>query len=130
VRKAFYTARLESRPVMLSAPMDIQQKNFDDDDPYEPSTTMLQKGVLHPDPAELEKAADMVAASKHPVIVVGRGAKWSGAGDAVKTLGKRIGALIATSLMAKGWLGAEEYHAGISGTYGTRTSMKLFEEAD
>ena len=35
VRKAFYTARLESRPVMLSAPMDIQQKNFDDDDPYE-----------------------------------------------------------------------------------------------
>jgi len=130
VRKAFYTARLESRPVMLSAPMDLQQKNFDDDDPYEPSTTLLQKGVLHPDPAELEKAADIVAASKHPVIIVGRGAKWSGAGDAVKTLGKRIGALIATSLMAKGWLGEEEYHAGISGTYGARTSMKLFEEAD
>ena len=130
VRKAFYTARLESRPVMLSAPMDIQQKNFDDDDPYEPSTTLMSKGVLHPDPAEVEKAADIVAASKHPVIIVGRGAKWSGAGDAVKKLGNRIGALIATSLMAKGWLTEEEYHAGISGTYGARVSMKLFEEAD
>jgi len=130
VRKAFHTARLESRPVMLSAPMDIQQKNFDDDDPYEPSTTMMPKGVLHPDPAELEKAADIVAASKHPVIIVGRGARWSGAGDAVKKLGNRIGALIATSLMAKGWLEEEEYNAGISGTYGTRASMKLFEEAD
>jgi thiamine pyrophosphate-dependent acetolactate synthase large subunit-like protein len=130
VRKAFYTARLESRPVMLSAPMDIQQKNFDDDDPYEPSTTMMPKSVLHPDPAELEKAADIVAASKHPVIIVGRGARWSGAGEAVKKLGNRIGALIATSLMAKGWLGEEEYHAGISGTYGARASMRLFEEAD
>lgn len=130
VRKAFYTARLESRPVMLSAPMDVQQKNFDDDDPYEPSTVLLPKGVLHPDPAELEKAADIVAASKHPVIIVGRGAKWSGAGDAVRKLGNRIGALIATSLMTKGWLGEDPYHAGISGTYGARTSMKLFEEAD
>ncbi len=130
VRKAFYTARLESRPVMLSAPMDIQQKNFDDDDPYEPSTTMMPKGVLHPDPAELEKAAEIVAASKHPVIIVGRGARWSGAGEAVRKLGNRIGALVATSLMAKGWLGEEEYHAGISGTYGARASMKLFEEAD
>jgi thiamine pyrophosphate-dependent acetolactate synthase large subunit-like protein len=130
VRKAFYTARLDSRPVMLSAPMDVQQKSFDDEDPYEPSTALLPKGVLHPDPAELEKAADIVAASKHPVIIVGRGAKWSGAGDAVRKLGNRIGALIATSLMVKGWLGEEEYHAGISGTYGARTAMKLFEEAD
>jgi acetolactate synthase I/II/III large subunit len=130
VRKAFYTARLESRPVMLSAPMDVQQKNFDDEDPYQTSTALLPKGVLHPDPGELEKAADIVAASKYPVIIAGRGAKWSGAGDAIKKLGNRIGALIATSLMVKGWLGEEEYHAGVSGTYGARSSMKLFEEAD
>ncbi len=41
VRKAFYLARLESRPIMLSAPMDIQQMEFDDDEPYRPSTTLL-----------------------------------------------------------------------------------------
>ena len=35
-------------------------------------------------------------------------------------LSERIGALIATSLMAKGWLAEDEFDAGISGTYGTR----------
>lgn len=131
VRKAFYTARLESRPIMLSAPMDVQQMAFEDDDePYKPSSTILPRRVIHPDPDELEKAADIIADSKHPVILVGRGARWAGAGEAVIKLGNRIGALIATSLMAKGWLSEHEYHAGISGTYGARASMKLFEEAD
>ena len=41
VRKAFYIAKMESRPVMLSAPMDIQQKAFEDDDEaYQPSSTL------------------------------------------------------------------------------------------
>src|SRR5919106_421464 len=131
VRKAFYLAKLESRPIMLSAPMDVQQMAFEDDEePYKPSSTVLPKRVVHPDPAEIEKAADIIAGAKHPVVLVGRGAKWSGAGDAVKKLSGRIGALIATSLMAKGWLAEDEFHVGISGTYGARASMKLFEEAD
>jgi thiamine pyrophosphate-dependent acetolactate synthase large subunit-like protein len=41
VRKAFYLAKLESRPIMLSAPMDVQQMNFDDgDEAYAPSFTL------------------------------------------------------------------------------------------
>jgi acetolactate synthase-1/2/3 large subunit len=130
VRKAFYLARLESRPIMLSAPMDIQQASFDDDEPYQPSSTLLPPRAVHPDPDALQKAADIIAGSRKPVILVGRGAKWSGAGDAVLKLGSRIGALIATSLMAKTWLSECEYHVGVSGTYATRTAMRLFEEAD
>ena len=50
VRKAFYLAKLESRPIMLSAPMDVQQMAFEDDDePYKPSSTVLPKRVVHPD---------------------------------------------------------------------------------
>lgn len=130
VRKAFYLARLESRPIMLSAPMDVQQMTFDDDEPYKPSSTLLSSRAVHPDPAGLQQAADIIAGSRKPVIIVGRGAIWSGAGDAVLKLGNRIGALIATTLMAKTWLSEAEYHVGISGTYGTRTAMQLFEEAD
>src|SRR5919204_2163278 len=37
VRKAFYLAKMESRPVLLSAPIDIQQKTMDDDEEYIPS---------------------------------------------------------------------------------------------
>ena len=49
---------------------------------------------------------------------------------AIQLAHERIGALIATSLMVKGWLSENEWYAGISGTYGARNSLKLFEEAD
>jgi len=131
VRKAFYLAKLESRPIMLSAPMDVQQMAFEDDDqPYQTSSTLLPKRTIHPDPDEIYRAADIVGKSKRTVIVVGRGARWSGAGPAVIKLAERIGALVATTLMAKGWLAENDWYAGISGTYGARNSLKLFEEAD
>ena len=130
VRKAFYLAKLESRPIMLSAPMDVQQKEFDDDEPYKPSSTLVAPRKVQPDPAMIEQAADIIAGSRHPVIVVGRGAKWSGAGDAVRKLAERTGALIITTLMVKTWLSEDDFHLGISGTYATRTAMHLCEEAD
>lgn len=130
VRKAFYLARTESRPIMLSVPIDVQQMEFDDGDPYQPSSALFTPGVVHPDTRTLERAADMIAGSKKPVIIVGRGAQWSGAGQAVLRLGDRIGALIATSLLAKTFLNECEYHAGISGNYASRPAIELFQEAD
>ena len=44
IRKAFYLAKLESRPIMLSCPMDVQQAKFEDDDPYVPSSTLFPAG--------------------------------------------------------------------------------------
>ena len=79
VRKAFYRAQRESRPIMLSVPMDIQQKNWDDDEPYQPSSTILPKRAASPDPDALKRAIDVISKAKKPVIVAGRGARWSGA---------------------------------------------------
>jgi len=87
-----------------------------------------QTGILTASKAST--SADIIAGSRKPVIVAGRGARWSGAGDAVLRLAERIGALILTSLMAKNWLSEDEFHLGISGTYATRTAMQLCEEAD
>jgi len=131
VRKAFYLAKTENRPIMLSCPMDIQQKTFEDDDEeYKPSSTLFTRGAVHPDAKVLEQAADMVANAKKPVIIVGRGAQWAGAGPAVLKLGDRIGALILTTLLTKTFLNESEYHAGISGLYGSRPAMHLCHEAD
>jgi thiamine pyrophosphate-dependent acetolactate synthase large subunit-like protein len=131
VRKAFYLAKTENRPVMLSCPMDIQQKVFEDDDEeYKPSSTLFTRGAVHPDAKVLEQAADMVASAKKPVIIVGRGAQWAGAGPAVLKLGDRIGAVILTTLLTKTFLNESEYHAGISGLYGSRPAMQLAHEAD
>jgi thiamine pyrophosphate-dependent acetolactate synthase large subunit-like protein len=131
VRRAFYTAKLERRPIMLSAPMDVQQEKWEDDDPYRPSAGLRPHRAGAIDTAALEQAADLIAKSKKPVIIVGRGAIWSGAGDAVLKVAERIGALIGTSLRAKTWLSDKtEYHAGVSGLYATRATMQLFHEAD
>jgi acetolactate synthase-1/2/3 large subunit len=130
VRKAFYIARLESRPVMFNAPMDIQQKTFEDDEPYQPSSTILPRNAASPAPDALQRALDIISKAKRPVIVAGRGARWSGAGDAILKLAERSGALIATSLMAKTWLSSDPFHIGVSGLYATKTAINLLQEAD
>ena len=130
VRKAFYIARTQSRPVLLSVPMDLQQKEWDDDESYKPSTSIIPKRVVTPNHSAIEQAADMLSKAKRPVIVVGRGAMWSGAGDEVRALAARTGALIATTLQAKNWLGDDEYHIGISGTYATKTAIGLLSDSD
>jgi thiamine pyrophosphate-dependent acetolactate synthase large subunit-like protein len=131
VRKAFYLAQLESRPVMLSCPMDIQQKNIEEDEPYQPSSTILPERATGPGAESVKRAVDLIAKAKRPVIVAGRGARWSGAGDAILKLAERSGALIATSLMAKTWLaGKDPFHIGVSGLYATKTAINLLQEAD
>jgi thiamine pyrophosphate-dependent acetolactate synthase large subunit-like protein len=130
VRRAFYLAKLNSKPVMLSAPMDIQQQEFEDDDPYVTSDTLMPSRQMRPDPDVLERAADLLCKAKRPIVLVGRGAMWSGAGDAIKKLAERSGALIITTLMAKTWLSEDEFHLGVSGTYATKTAMELCEASD
>jgi len=131
VRKAFYMAQLESKPVMLSCPMDIQQKNVEEDEPYQTSATILPKRAPGPDAESVKRAVDLIAKAKRPVIVAGRGARWSGAGEAILKLAERSGALIATSLMAKTWLaGRDPFHIGVSGLYATKTAINLLQEAD
>ncbi len=130
VRKAFFLARTESRPIMLSCPIDIQEMDFENDEPYVPSTAFMQQRPLVPHPDGIAQAAEIIAASHKPVIILGRGALWSGAGDVALKLGKRIGALIATTLREKNWLADAEFHVGISGNYATRSAMALFQEAD
>jgi thiamine pyrophosphate-dependent acetolactate synthase large subunit-like protein len=132
VRTAFYRARVESRPIVLNAPMDIQAQDYDGDvDEYQPSLTLLPgRQRLQPDPDLLRETSRVIAESKKPVIVVGQGAAASGAGEAITNLADRIGALLATTLPMKGWLGESEYHVGVSGLYATRTTIELFADAD
>ena len=82
---AFYQARSESRPVILSAPMDVQSLDAAEDalDGYRPSGEVFRRQRVVPDPEELAAAADVIAASRRPVVLVGRGAMSSGAGEAI-----------------------------------------------
>ncbi|MEV7045331.1 thiamine pyrophosphate-binding protein [Amycolatopsis sp. NPDC051061] len=131
VRRAFHLTRTESRPVMLSAPIDVQLQEFEDVMPYSPSTELLRAPRLLPHPDRIEQARELIAASKRPVIIAGRGARQAGAAEQVLALQQRTGALLATTLQAKNWLyGRSDYHVGIAGLFGSKVAMELLQEAD
>lgn len=133
VRQAFHMARTELRPIVLAVPLDVQKMECDADGAdYEPSTTLFTgQQKIRPASDRLDEAVKIIAASKKCVVIVGRGAIKSGALEAAASLAKRIGALTATTLLAKGQFGNDsEYHAGIAGMFSTRAVMQLFEETD
>ena len=132
VRQAFYRAKTERRPIVLCLPLDIQDKECESDgDDYVTSSQLFggQQKVC-PEPARIKQAVEIIAASRKPVLLIGRGAMNPEALAAAGRLAKRMGALITTSLIAKGSLAESEYYTGVSGAFSTRTAMQLFEEAD
>src|SRR5687768_762415 len=75
VRKAFYRARVESRPIVLCFPMDIQDKECDSDgDNYQPSSTLFSgQQAIQPAEDRLRSAVKIISGSKKPVVLIGRG---------------------------------------------------------
>jgi acetolactate synthase I/II/III large subunit len=132
VRDAFYRARLESRPYVLCAPLDVQRMECDaDGDDYMPSGAMFPgQQAIRPDLERLQEAVRIVGSSKKPVIILGRGAMSPAAKAAANRLAERIGALIATTLVAKGTLADSEYYVGVSGLFSSREALELFSDAD
>jgi thiamine pyrophosphate-dependent acetolactate synthase large subunit-like protein len=132
VRQAFYRARRESRPIVLSVPVDVAGKECESEGEEYLRSTALFGGQQKIRPAidRVQEAVRIIAAAKRPVVVLGRGAKDPQAQDAADRLGKRIGALIATTFYAKGALNDSEWYSGVSGLFSTRAAMQLFQEAD
>ena len=131
VQQAFYRARTESRPVMISAPFDVQLQEFEGFNDYVPSTDLIRPPTLLPNPERIQRACELIAAAKRPVIIGGRGARGADAGAQILGLQRRTGALLATTLQAKNWLyGQTDYHVGIAGLFGSKVAMELLQEAD
>jgi thiamine pyrophosphate-dependent acetolactate synthase large subunit-like protein len=131
VREAFHIAALERRPVVLSIPMDLQKQPWPHMDDYTPSTAFLPV-AQHPmpDPALVDRLADMIAGAERPVIIGGRGAKLAGARGAIAELAQVSGALLATSLQAKRMFDGDASALDIAGAYSSDFAREQFAEAD
>jgi thiamine pyrophosphate-dependent acetolactate synthase large subunit-like protein len=130
VQRAFYLARTENRPVMLSAPIDVQTQEYEPGD-YIPSHELVVRSRTLPDPARIEAARELIEGGKRVVIIAGRGARRAGAGEEILELQAKTGALLATTLQAKNWLcDRTEFHVGLSGLFGSKPAQELLQEAD
>jgi thiamine pyrophosphate-dependent acetolactate synthase large subunit-like protein len=128
IAEAFYAARVHSMPVVLNLPINLQEKSFDWDWEYRPSREVLPPLMEAPSEAALMQVMEKLAAAERPVIIAGRGGRRAKA--AILKLAERTGALLATSLLAKGLFSGEEYDLGISGAFASAPSEALLAEAD
>jgi len=131
VREAFYVARAERRPVVLSVPLDLQQEAFPYLPDYAPSSELVpRRQAAMPDPALVEEVAGMIAEAERPVVIGGRGAVWSGAKAALEALAEHSGALLATTLLGKGLFDGNPFALDIAGTFSSDLAREFFAESD
>ena len=131
VREAFYVARQERTPVVLGVPMDLQKAPFPWGAEYSPSTELMPTPQRPaPDPALVDQLVEMIVEAKRPIILAGRGCVRSGAAPALEALADRCGALLATSLFAKGLFDHNRYGIGVAGAYASPLAREQFAESD
>ncbi|MGH7043017.1 MAG: thiamine pyrophosphate-binding protein, partial [Acetobacteraceae bacterium] len=131
VREAFQVAALERRPVVLSVPMDLQKQPWPYMEDYTPSADLLptpQRPL--PDPELVDRLAGMIAEAEKPIIIAGRGARISGARVAIEKLAEAPGALLSTSLQAKGLFDGNPFAMDIAGTFASDFARERFADAD
>ena len=97
IRRAFAAVRNgRPRPALVEIPADISTAEIDEFE-YEP----VQRVRYGPDPADVERAADMLVASERPVIYAGQGVHYAKAWDALKELAELLESPVTTTLNGK-----------------------------
>ncbi|MCP9982783.1 thiamine pyrophosphate-binding protein [Actinomadura madurae] len=122
-------------PVVLEIPDDVFSADYPEpphgSSAVTPLSTVYPQSRTSPDPAAVEGAVELLRHSRKPLLLAGGGALSAGAGDEVRRLAERLGALVATTLNGKGVL--SEHHplaVGPAGTFGLPLVNELLAEAD
>ena len=115
----------------LLLPVDIQLASVEIAPDFE--SAVPERVTPPPAPASaasIEVAADILARSRRPLIIAGRGAHRAGAREALESLAERTGALLATSARAKEMFDGHPYNLGIIGSFSTSVARRYIEQAD
>jgi acetolactate synthase-1/2/3 large subunit len=131
VQEAFYMARTRSMPVVIGVPLDIQKMQTPNIAPYKPSTLYLAPDTpLPPDAAAMADLAAKLAKARKPVLVAGRGAMKAEALGDIEALADATGALLGTTLLAKGAYDHHDFSLGIVGGYVRHNSRQVCADVD
>jgi acetolactate synthase-1/2/3 large subunit len=143
VARAVRRARLERRPVVLNVPTPLLDEAvpLPENPPGGPENppgappALVDPGVeapqaVGPDPNALARALAVLRGKERPLIVAGRGAADERARLAALRLAERAGALVGTTLLAKGLFSGDPYDVGICGGYASALGRGLIAGAD
>jgi thiamine pyrophosphate-dependent acetolactate synthase large subunit-like protein len=124
LRRAYRTALIERRTVLLSLPLDVQEQPH----PDVPLPAVQVWPRLSPAPETVAQVADALARARRPVFLAGRGARK--AREDLKQLAERAGALLATSAVSRGLFNGEPFNLDVSGGFATPAAAGLMSAAD
>ena len=131
VREAFYVARHERRPAVLGVPYDLQKQPLPDIGEYQPSSTVLPRiEPMPPNPRQIDELVEKLAGAKCPIIVAGRGVMRSGAAAEVEELAEQSGALLSTTLLARGMFDHNPFSIGVAGGFASDIAREVGAQAD
>ncbi len=122
--RAYHTAVGERRTVILSLPLEVQAASAT------PFTLPARDPVppAEPAPKSVSALTDALLAARTPVFLAGRGAR--GAKSALVELAERVGALVATSAVARGLFRDSAFSLDVSGGFATPVAAELIHHAD
>ena len=124
LRRAYRTALIERRTVLLSLPLDVQAQPH----PDVPMPAVQVWPRLSPAPETVSQVTDALARAKRPVFLAGRGARK--AKEELKQLSERVGALLATSAVSRGLFNDDSFNLDVSGGFATPVAAELIAGAD
>src|SRR5579871_2473705 len=131
VREAFYVAQHERRPAVLGIPYDLQKLPLPGTSQYVASSSLVpETGRMPPNPDMLARLVERLSSAHRPIIIAGRGAMRSGARDAIEDVAQSSGALLATTLPARGMFDHNPFSIGVAGGFSSELARELFAECD
>jgi sulfoacetaldehyde acetyltransferase len=129
-RTAFRVAMAEHGPVQVDVPRDFLYHEVDVDIPQDPSAyRVAARGAG--DEASLDRAAEILAGAKNPVIVAGSGVTDCAGADEVRRVAQLLNAPVATTYMhTDAYPSSDQLAVGPLGYQGSKAAMRLIAEAD
>lgn len=128
IRKAFAIARSgRPGPVLVDITKDVTANSCE----YEKQEPIVIESSVQYTDEDIERAAELIRASKKPYIYLGGGAIISGASKEVAEFAKKIDSPVCDTLMGKGaFNGNDELYTGMIGMHGTKTSNLGVSQCD
>ena len=131
IAEAFHIARSgRPGPVLIDIPVDISRAEFEYT-PIEEVNIPTFKPTTKGHSRQIQRAAELIAEAKRPVLYVGGGAIYSGAYEVIKDLAERTNTPVTTTL--KGLGAFPETHPlsmGMLGMHGTAYANYAISECD